>query len=150
MKAWLAVITLLVTLNCYAQDGALWKHVYRPDRLKVNTNSITVTGTVKKIKHEKDGDLHINIKLDAAYAGKNFTNKFNNTKQHGCLVIEIICVYKPVQSDAIAPCTNYSNLITVPKKGDHIKVSGTYITDTEANHGWNEIHPVAELVVLKK
>ena len=144
----------LVTLNSQAQQSnctaELWQHVYNPSRLKGTKECKTITGVIKDIKKdEKDGDWHINIQLDAQYAHMNLTNDINNSKQGGCLVVEIICVDKPTQPDAISACANYANKITLPKLGDHVSVTGTFVTDTESNHGWNELHPVSELIVLK-
>ena len=45
-------------------DSTLWQHVYKAYRLKVIEQCKTVSGTIKLIRKEKDGDLHIQLKLD--------------------------------------------------------------------------------------
>ena len=126
----------------YALLDELWQHVYNPGRLVVNKREDMVSGVVYNVpKKEQDGDYHIQIKLDAPYT--NHLNSYNNDGQDGCLVIEIICYNSVKQKDAIQPCKSCPKSIIVPKKGDHIKVYGSYITDTEVDHGWNEIHPVS-------
>lgn len=147
MKNFAFILFLIAgCITCNAQSP-LWKHVYNPDRLHIIQPVMTITGTIYHIKKEKDGDLHINVKVDSKF--ESLLNARNKEAQSGCLVVEIICVGKITQPDAEGPCDNYSNAITVPKKGDHVKITGAYILDTEGNHGWTEIHPVTELIILK-
>lgn len=70
----------------------------------------------------------------------------NDQYQYGDLVVEIICVSPPSQSDAIPACQNYTNQIPVPNAGQHITITGPYVLDTE-HYNWAEIHPVYSLVV---
>ena len=136
------------SLGTNAQDcHTLWKHVYHPDRLKVIDSCITITGFVNKIKSEADGDKHIQIRVDSQY--QHLLNSRNITIQNGCLVIEIVCVGKITQTDVGTVCDNYSSEVTIPKKGNRVQVIGSYIEDTEGNHGWCEIHPVVILNILK-
>ena len=48
-------------------DTSLWDHVYHPKRLLVLQECKTVSGIIESIKSEKDGDLHIGLKLDSQY-----------------------------------------------------------------------------------
>lgn len=107
-------------------------HVYHPSRLQVITACKTVTGTVFDIKTEADGDKHIQLKLDPGQG--NLLNAKNTSVQKGCLVLEIICSKTPTQTDAIGPCSGFTNPVPIPQKGDHIRVTGTYITDVEASN----------------
>jgi hypothetical protein len=97
--------------------------VYNPQRLEIKEPCKTVTGTVDKVTHETDGDYHINLKLDPEFAG--LINDKNVSGEHGNLVVEIIPMDEPK--------------IPAPKKGQHIKVTGSYVLDK--HHGWMEIHP---------
>lgn len=128
----------VVLSNC---NSKLWDNVYHKYRLEVYEECKTVTGTIEKIRHEEDGDLHILLKLDAGQ--ENLLNEKNISSQHGDLVIEPICVNEVTQKDAIAPCSGYVNSVKIPHTGDHVKVTGSYVFDKE--HGWNEIHPVTEI-----
>jgi hypothetical protein len=124
--------------NC---NQALWDHVYHPSRLQVNDPSITVTGTIDKIKAEPDGDLHIRVNLDPQYA--NLLNDGNVAGQHGDLVVEPICQGQVTQRDAIQTCQDFHQNITIPSQGTHVTIIGDYVLDTE--HGWMEVHPVTSI-----
>ena len=117
-------------------------HIYHTERLLLIQSNLTISGTVDKVINEKDGDIHIRLKLDSC---SNLLNEKNITSQHGCLVIEIICACKVTQPDAITACKNYSNTIPIPKLGDHIIVTGDYVLDKQ--HGWMEEHPVTKLII---
>ena len=127
-------------------DGSLWKYVYHPQRFTVLDQCKTVTGVIMKKVKEADGDYHIELKLDQGQS--NLLNQKNINRQNGCLVLEIICKGKITQADAKQPCKNCPKNVGVPKVGVHVKVTGTYLTDNESNHGWNEIHPVYDIQVL--
>ena len=124
----------------------LWRFVYHPDRFTVYKKCFTITGTVMHKKKEADGDYHIRLKLDAGQP--RMLNQKNMDKQGGCLVLEIICMKEPTQEDAIQPCRHCPTDIFVPKVGDHVKVTGSFVKDNEGNHGWNEIHPVSTIEKL--
>jgi len=66
--------------------------------------------------------------------------------QNGWLVVEIICVLTVNQTDAIGPCQNYTNQITIPDIGQHITFSGPYVLDSE-HYYWAEVHPVYSLTI---
>ena len=82
------------------------------------------------------------MSLDQAYS--NLTNSANDQYQYGDLVVEIICVNPPSQTDAIPACQNYTNQIPVPNVGQHIRVTGPCVLDTD-HYNWAEIHPVYSL-----
>ncbi len=75
-----------------------------------------------KVIEEADGDAHLRTNLDQAYS--NLTNTANDQYQYGDLVVEIICVNPPSQTDAIPACQNYTNQIPVPNVGQHITITG--------------------------
>jgi hypothetical protein len=125
-------------------DATLWQHIYHDYRLKVIEQCKTVTGVVESKKKEKDGDWHIRLRLDAGQ--ENLLNEKNMSGQHGCLVIEVICACEVSQSDAIGSCENYINNVKVPEIGEHVSVTGSYVLD--ADHGWNEIHPITKILIL--
>lgn len=112
------------------RSGAPLAGVYNPWRLRVVDSCITVTGHIVRVARMADGDYHIDVKLDAPFAG--LVNRRNVSKQGGSLVTEIV----PVDQTGIA----------TPHVGDHIEVTGVYVLDKL--HGWMEIHPVWGLKVI--
>ena len=101
-------------------------------------------GVINAMKKEKDGDYHIQLQLDPGQP--RFLNQRNMDAQDGCLVLEIICYNKVTQPDAVDACKSCPENVTIPKKGDHVQVTGSFVKDLEANHGWNEIHPVSAIL----
>lgn len=132
----------LAVINESACNADLWNHVYNPQRLTIINPCIAVEGTIRLIRTEKDGDLHIQLIPDSQYA--NLINNVNIEKQNSSLVLEPICVKTVSQEDAIAACTNFTYPIDLPKIGEHVTVIGSYVLDTA--HGWNEIHPVSKFI----
>jgi len=124
--------------------GSISSHVYIPGRLQTIKSCITASGTVTAKRGEADGDYHILVKLDPQYS--NLTNQANMDHQNGWLVVEIICVLTVNQTDAIGPCQNYTNQITIPDIGQHITFSGPYVLDSEHFY-WAEVHPVYSLTI---
>ncbi len=124
--------------------GSISSHVYIPGRLQTIKSCITASGTVTAKRGEADGDYHILVKLDPQYS--NLTNQANMDHQNGWLVVEIICVLTVNQTDAIGPCQNYTNQITIPDIGQHITFSGPYVLDSE-HYYWAEVHPVYSLTI---
>jgi hypothetical protein len=122
-------------------DQSLWDHIYHPSRLQVNDPCITVTGTIQSIRTEKDGDLHIRLKLDPEFT--NLLNDRNVAGQFGNLVVEPVCQGTVIQPDAMAACQNFHQDINVPSVGTHVTLTGAYVLDLQ--HGWMEIHPVTSI-----
>ena len=141
MKYILLILFLLLTASCFGQNKKeRWNHVRQRDRLKVMKDTMTVTGVIENCYSFMDGDFIMEIRLDSC---KNLLNKVNIKKLKGLLEVEIICHHSTIFLD----CIGYSNDIKTPKLGDHIKVIGAYVLDKI--HGWQEIHPVFELEILK-
>jgi hypothetical protein len=113
-------------------------HVYHPDRLQLLAPCVTVTGIVDVIRNERDGDLHVLLRLDP---GQEKYLNAKNALELGDLVLEPVCVHQVTQADAIEACAGYSNPLTIPAIGSHVSVTGPWVHDLD--HGWLEIHPVS-------
>ena len=125
-------------------DEELWHHVYHPKRLVVVDKCIAVAGTIRHEKKEADGDDHVQLTVDTEYA--DLLNDRNKTAQNDSLILEPICQNAVTQSDAIAACRDFHSDVTVPQKGVHVRVTGSYVFDSETpGHGWMEIHPVTSI-----
>jgi hypothetical protein len=131
------------TSSC-SDPASISSHVYNPYRLQIEKSCITASGTVDAIIEEADGDVHVRLNLGLAYS--NLTNSANDQYQYSDLVVEIICVNPPSQTDAIPSCQNYANQIQVPSPGQHIMITGPYVLDTN-HYNWAEIHPAFSLVI---
>lgn len=130
------------TIPC---DTTLWEHVYHAKRLVVIESCKSVTGVIISKKKEKDGDFHIRLRLDAGQ--EHLLNNKNYRNQDSCLILEPICVNEVTQENAKAACTGFINQVVIPKKGQHVRVTGAYVLD--AKHGWTEIHPITKIEILK-
>ena len=124
------------TSNC---DESLWNNVHNPSRLTVIDDCITISGFIRNITAERDGDYHVLVQLDDEYRG--FVNAANWEKASGYLVAEPICQIKtePVMKE----CKGFDKKIKIPSIGTHVEMTGTYVFDK--NHGWMEIHPVTRI-----
>jgi hypothetical protein len=80
-----------------------------------------VSGKVVGLSHEVDGDLHI-----ALDTGGALTNAVNVAHVGGDLVVEFM--------------PRDGGHLPAPKVGEHVSLTGAWVLD--ANHGWNELHPV--------
>src|SRR5437879_1154890 len=110
------------TSSC-SDPASISSHVYNPYRLQIVKPCITASGTVDRVIEEADGDVHLRTNLDPAYS--NLTNSGNEGyPKYGDLVVEIICVNPPSQTDAIPACQNYTNQIPVHSAGHHIVTTG--------------------------
>ena len=127
--------------------------MYHPQRLKVIARCRTVTGIVRRVIEEPDGDAHIDVEVDAAFA--RYINARNRAAQHGWLVVEIVPADRPGCTKGTPPkqtrdtynygiCTGMN--VPTPQEGDRISVTGPFFLDKR--HGWNEIHPAWELKIL--
>jgi hypothetical protein len=107
----------------YCRGGPPLAGVYHPQRLVVKSRCRVAVGTVSKVKFETyDGDVHVDLRLDATYEG---LLSDGNDRIGGNLVVELI----PQDRARVA----------VPEEGVRIEVVGPWVEDGE--HGWNEIHP---------
>lgn len=95
--------------------------VYHPTRLHVLSPCRAVSGTVVGLSHEVDGDLHV-----ALDTGGALTNHVNASDEDGNLVVELM--------------PRDGGHLPAPSVGERITVTGAWVLD--ANHGWNELHPV--------
>jgi SH3 domain-containing protein len=140
-------------------DPSISTHVYHPNRLIVKQDCIAVAGTIVDAtapqskhqadgtRHEKDGDTHGWLKLDSGF--ENLLNSGNMNDEDGNLVFEIICRFPVTQTDAKVGCQGYTDRVSLPPVGSHVRVVGRFVQDTF--HGqWNEIHPVTSVVVIRK
>jgi hypothetical protein len=135
-------------------DPALQSHVYHPTRLIVKQQCTAVTGTIVDatagkepdgVRHEHDGDSHGWLKLDPQF--KDLVNAGNISDEGGNLVFEIVCKYTVSQPDAKAACQGYTNKVTLPPVGSHVRIVGAYVQDT-FHAQWMEIHPVTSITVI--
>ena len=137
--------TNLVPTQTGTCDDSLWSHVYHPQRLKVLDQCKTVSGVIKGIKKEKDGDYHIQLKLDQQFS--NLVNSANVKSQHGYLVLEPVCQNNVEQQDAKSACFGFVGKVQVPRIGSHVIVTGSYVLDLQ-HDSWAEIHPVTSIVKI--
>jgi hypothetical protein len=135
-------------------DASLWNHVYHSQRLIVKNQCASVTGTIVDatggkrpdgVRHEKDGDTHGWLKLDPEF--QNLVNAGNVSDEGGNLVFEIVCKFPVTQADAKAACQGYTDHVTLPPVGSHVRIVGTYVQDT-FHAQWMEIHPVTSITVI--
>jgi hypothetical protein len=137
--------------------------VYLPFRLHVKKRCVTVSGTVDCVRQEPDGDVHIELHLSRAYRHLlTAANSFQRCRGHSGphLVVEII------PQNGELPFTDNSatraGFVTpkAPKPGQHIKVTGPYVWDTNALHdlvypgknvaNWAEVHPAWNITVIRR
>lgn len=135
--------TAPVSLPAAQCDASLWPHVYERERLQVIEPCTAVEGRVVTTFRNADGDLHIGLDPD----DKHLMNLMNATHGRRTLIVEIVCEHDATHSNAKAACGSYRSTATVPKAGDRIRVTGAYVT--ERDNGWNEIHPVTRIDLLR-
>jgi len=126
--------------NC---DSSLWQHIDEKERLRVIEGCTAVEGRVAALHRAPDGDLHIALDPD----DKSVLNLLNALHARGTLVVEIICEHTPSDAADRAACGDFHSQIAIPNVGDRIRVTGAYVTDRDI--GWNEIHPVTRLEILR-
>ena len=132
-----------VKLTAASCDASLWSHVYLPKRLHVVEACTAIEGRVAAIQKESDGDLHIAIEPDQA-AVLNLVNAIHG---HRRLVAESICDHDSAPgSYSHAACAGFVPSVIAPNVGDRVRVTGSYVTDSE--NGWREIHPVSRIEIL--
>jgi hypothetical protein len=121
----------------------LWRHVYRPERLRVIEPCTAVDGRVVSLSRGSDGDLHLSLDPER----RSVLNLMNATHGHGHLVVEVNCEHAAARGDPATACAGYTSQVAVPRIGDRIRVFGSYVTDVE--NGWNELHPVTRIETLR-
>jgi len=103
------------------------KGVQVPGHLKVLDSAHpcrTAVGVITSTQPQGDGDCHVKVKVDAAYAG------LLNSANHGELVTEVIPNHR----------------VAIPKPGSRVSVTGSWVRDVP--NGWNELHPVWSFQLL--
>lgn len=144
------------TKGCRSGDPLA--NVYHPYRLLVKSECMTVTGTVAYIRHEDDGDVHLDLSLPASES--HLLDQANYSDEDGQLVTEIVPADQPGCSPGQPPplpptayrspsydyglCTGAD--VPTPPLGSEVSVTGPYVLDSD--HGWMEIHPVWAVTVL--
>jgi carboxypeptidase family protein len=138
------VLARLVVVNPQC-DASLWNHLYDPTRLKVNRTCQTVTGVIATQHSSDDGDIDMQLTVDAPFA--NLLNKGNIANLNGNLQIEAICQDRVHDDNPAAgvSCAGFKGSVPIVPVGTHIQVTGSYVLDT--NHGWMEIHPISVLTI---
>ena len=126
-------------------DKNMWKYVYNPSRLQVVKKCMEVTGIIEESSADEDGDQHMLLKLDKGQDG--LLTKKNFSKKQGDLVIEAVCVNKTTLHKVGNTCNGYINKVQIPKPGEHVKVTGSYVIDS--HNGWAEIHPITKIELLR-
>ena len=132
--------------GCRAGDPLA--NVYHPNRLMVVQPCLTVSGTVRSVQHENDGDIHFDLALDPSYT--YLLTPANMTYQRGRLVAEIVPADAAGCTPGQAPrpptgtynygiCTGADE--SAPSIRSHVFVTGPYVLDKD-HHRWAEIHPV--------
>jgi hypothetical protein len=122
-------------------DPTLWQHVWDPSRLQVLEDCKVVTGVIDELDENEDGDTHMLLKLDPGQ--ENLLLKKNLKKKDGDLVIEVVCAHPVSDKKAVAACAGFSSTVPLPKVGDSVRVTGSYVIDS--HNGWSEIHPVSKI-----
>lgn len=138
--------------NC---DESLWRHVYKPERLKVIQKCVAMTGTIVDatagkrrdgLRHEADGDTHGWLKPDPGF--ETLLLPGNKRSEGGNLVFEAVCQFPVKQQDAVEACRGYRSMVVIPPVGSHVRIVGTLVQDQ--NHDkWAEIHPVSSIEVIQ-
>lgn len=126
-------------------DPDLWKYVYNHERLQVLDKCKIVLGVIEETNADEDGDQHMLLKLDKGQ--KDLLTKRNKEKKQGDLVIEAVCINNITRKKAMGACNGYVNHVQLPKVGDHVKVTGSYVIDS--HNGWSEIHPITKIELIK-
>jgi hypothetical protein len=120
--------------------------IYQPDRLQLLDPCRHAVGLVVSVVPEGDGDYHIWIVLDPAYA--DLMNAENHFQGKPTMLAEIVpdCPADAAPPDSSAADKCPPTKLTVPIAGQRVAIDGPWVLDT--NHGWREIHPVDTLVIL--
>ena len=124
-------------------NADLWKHVYSPERLAVIEACTAVEGRVASVHRAVDGDLHIGLDPEQ----KSTLNLANVMHAQRRLIVEVVCDHPSVKNQAGPACEGFVSTIAAPNIGDHVRVTGAYVTDHD--NGWNEVHPVTRIEILR-
>lgn len=128
----------LATSTC--TPGNQDRYVYRPARLRRVAACIRAHGTIVTRTMEADGDIHLQLRLDAP---DRVLLNAGSAEEGGNLVVEAICQFPPLRADAIRICATNPDPFPgpLPNVGDHVWMEGRYVV--EVQHGaWSELHPL--------
>jgi hypothetical protein len=116
------------------------QYVYRPARLQLIAACIRITGTIVSSAAEADGDVHISVRLDPEYQALLTEANLN---EGGTLTVEPVCVFPPLQAEAIRVCASDSDPLPggLPAVGGHVFMEGRYVLDLQ-HHASAELHPL--------
>lgn len=123
-------------------NADLWKHVYSPERLYVIEACTAVAGRVVSVHRAADGDLHIGLDPEQ----KSILNLTNVMHAQRHLIVEVVCDHPSVKNQTGTACQGFVSAIAAPNIGDHVRITGAYVTDRD--NGWNEVHPVTRIETL--
>jgi len=132
-----------VALGRSGCDPSLWDHVYDKDRLKIIEPCTAVEGRVMSMHRNGDGDLHIGLDPQ----DPSVLNLVNVTHAKRLLIVEVICDHPPTDASARSACGDLHPQVIAPRAGERIRVTGAYVTDRD--NGWNEVHPVTRIEILR-
>jgi len=124
-------------------NADLWKHVYSPERLGVIEACTAVDGRVVSLHRAVDGDLHIGLDPEQ----KSILNLTNVMHAQRHLIVEVVCDHPSLKNQAGPAFEGFASSITAPNVGDRVRVTGAYVTDRD--NGWNEVHPVTRIEILR-
>ena len=132
----------------------------KESRFTIVKQCITVTGTVLWTNYfNEDGDANFNVRLDPQYknmlAPGSYSQVFLNKYRGGpAMHMETVC-QGPVTSTSkqnVGACDGYNGpdfKPVLPKKGQHVMVSGRYLVEfPEVPGGITELHPVYAIKIL--
>ena len=134
--------------------------IEKESRFTIVKQCITVTGTVLWTNYfNEDGDANFNVRLDPQYknmlAPGSYSQVFLNKYRGGpAMHMETVC-QGPVTSTSkqnVGACDGYNGpdfKPVLPKKGQHVMVSGRYLVEfPEVPGGITELHPVYAIKIL--
>ena len=156
----------LAATHANANGGICLPHLDRfikiekESRFTIVKQCITVTGTVLWTNYfNEDGDANFNVRLDPQYknmlAPGSYSQVFLNKYRGGpAMHMETVC-QGPVTSTSkqnVGACDGYNGpdfKPVLPKKGQHVMVSGRYLVEfPEVPGGITELHPVYAIKIL--
>ncbi len=143
IKRPLLIIALLLSVVVKAQEDPN-DHIYEPERLVTQKDTMTVTGTIVFVLNEIDGDYHIRLRMDSNYVK---LSKKNYTRQDSCIVLELVCAHQAIFPIS-CKCQGYTNKVAIPEIGTHMQVTGRLVYDRR--HKWTELHPVYKMDETKQ
>lgn len=121
-----------------AEEMRAWQHIDAQHGFTILELCKSIVGTVISW----DGK-HLFIDVE----DKSVLNTYNITMQNGYLITEMICARSEefMEKHEKEACGSYRTTLEIPRTGDKVKITGTFVTDTY----WNEIHPITKIEVLE-